>query len=172
MADASAVLSCLEALHNHLPILLPILLHHRCQPALDKYYCRSYNPAVTPPTQPLEFQSGGEVPTTVGSAALKRPPPAERTHGVTSLCPLIIRITRTPQALAATLRTLLQYASLRGSHAFLDSSIPSFPRAVLRHVPRGSFQGKGTVAVSAGNGSAINRRVGCSHSVTLVGVST
>jgi hypothetical protein len=36
----------------------------------------------------------------------------------------------------------------------------------------GSFQGKGTVAVSAGYGSAINRRVGCSHSITLVGVTT
>ena len=36
----------------------------------------------------------------------------------------------------------------------------------------GSFQGKGTAAVSARHGSAINRRVGCSHSITLVGVST
>ena len=56
--------------------------------------------------------------------------------------PVNLREIQLPHALpCGFLSTLLEYASLRGPHAFLDSSLPSLPRTMRHHIPRsGPFQ--------------------------------
>ena len=46
-------------------------------------------------------------------------------------------------ALVPSFATLLEYASLRGPYALLDSPIPSLPGALCCHVPRGSVSRPG-----------------------------
>ena len=48
-------------------------------------------------------------------------------------------------ALAPSFASPVQYASLRGPHALLDSSLPSLPCAMPVTYNAGSFQGHGTV---------------------------
>jgi hypothetical protein len=50
-----------------------------------------------------------------------------------------LRVTSRAPAVANPTTASLESASLRGPDALLDSSLPSLPRALRRHVQRGPF---------------------------------
>lgn len=63
------------------------------------------------------------------------PPPhsVREEEGSTGLPNEVLALT-VEAALAPSFASLIQYASLRGHYALLDSSVPTLPRAILHHV--------------------------------------